>query len=196
MARGSRARSVLAAMASAGAPGRLTSPAGSQMTARTRSRPPSLAAHNPQIAPSQGSGECRGGSPTADWDRRARRPCRSRSLPRRRRPARRSRARSSDRVDAAVAVARSTLADWCDRCRGRGSRSSHRSRRSRRSRSTGHRAGLRSEAFGPLESPCRGEASNHRKLRRSRAGVVSVAEKVRHDRIRCEPRRRTRVNHR
>jgi hypothetical protein len=32
---------------------------------------------------------------------------------------------------------------------------------------------------GPPSPPCKGEAANHRKLRRSRAGVVSVAEKAR-----------------
>ena len=32
---------------------------------------------------------------------------------------------------------------------------------------------------GPYEAALQGEASNHRELRRSRAGVVSVAEKAR-----------------
>ena len=36
---------------------------------------------------------------------------------------------------------------------------------------------------------------NHRKLRRLRAGVVSVAEKARCQRVRCATRRRTCVNH-
>jgi len=36
---------------------------------------------------------------------------------------------------------------------------------------------------------------NHRKLRRLRAGVVSVAEKARCQRVRCARRRRTCVNH-
>ena len=35
-----------------------------------------------------------------------------------------------------------------------------------------------------------GEAANHREVRRSRAGVVSVAEKARRERVRCGPRRR------
>ncbi len=39
-----------------------------------------------------------------------------------------------------------------------------------------------------------GEAPNHRKLRRSRAGVVSVAEKAPGDGVRCEPGRRARAN--
>jgi hypothetical protein len=34
-----------------------------------------------------------------------------------------------------------------------------------------------------------GEASNHRKLRRSRAGVVSVADKAHQECVRCESRR-------
>jgi retron-type reverse transcriptase len=40
-----------------------------------------------------------------------------------------------------------------------------------------------------------GEAANHRELRRSRAGVVSVAEKARHERVRCRSRRRAQANH-
>ena len=39
------------------------------------------------------------------------------------------------------------------------------------------------------------ESPNHCKLRRSRAGVVSVAEKARQERVRCATRRRTCVNH-
>jgi len=44
---------------------------------------------------------------------------------------------------------------------------------------------------GPTEPALQGEAPNHRELRRSKAGVVSVAEKAREQRVRCEPRRRT-----
>ncbi len=40
-----------------------------------------------------------------------------------------------------------------------------------------------------------GEAPNHRKLRRSRAGVVSVAEKAGFEPVRWEPRRRAEANH-
>jgi hypothetical protein len=40
-----------------------------------------------------------------------------------------------------------------------------------------------------------GEVANHRKLLRSRAVVVSVAEKARRERVRWEPGRRTRVIH-
>lgn len=40
-----------------------------------------------------------------------------------------------------------------------------------------------------------GEAPNHRKLRRSRAGVVSVAEKAGFEPVRYEPRRRAKANH-
>jgi hypothetical protein len=32
-----------------------------------------------------------------------------------------------------------------------------------------------------------GEAANHRKVRRSRAGVLSVAEKARFERVGCGP---------
>ena len=47
---------------------------------------------------------------------------------------------------------------------------------------------------GPSGIALQGEVPNHRKLRRSRAGVVSVAEKARRERVRCEPRRRARAN--
>lgn len=40
-----------------------------------------------------------------------------------------------------------------------------------------------------------GEAANHRKVRRLRAGVLSVAEKARRERVRCGPRRRAEANH-
>ena len=40
-----------------------------------------------------------------------------------------------------------------------------------------------------------GEVPNHPTLRRSRAGVVSSREKAHHQCVRCEPRRRTQVNH-
>ncbi len=41
----------------------------------------------------------------------------------------------------------------------------------------------------PLRAAFQEEASNHRKLRRSRAGVVSVTEKAEHDSVRCVSRR-------
>jgi hypothetical protein len=43
----------------------------------------------------------------------------------------------------------------------------------------------------PSVAALQGEAANHRKLRRSRAGVVSVAETARRERVRCDLRRRT-----
>ena len=42
----------------------------------------------------------------------------------------------------------------------------------------------------PSAVALQGEAANHRELRRSRAGVVSVAEKARCQRVRCGSRRR------
>ena len=48
---------------------------------------------------------------------------------------------------------------------------------------------------GPSGAALQGEASNHRKVRRSRAGVLSVAEKAGQDPVRCEPRRRAKANH-
>ena len=47
----------------------------------------------------------------------------------------------------------------------------------------------------PSAAALQGEAANHRKLRRSRAGVVSVADKAHYQCVRCGPGRRTRVNH-
>lgn len=47
----------------------------------------------------------------------------------------------------------------------------------------------------PSAVALQGEAANHRELRRSRAGVVSVAEKARCQRVRCGSRRRAQANH-
>jgi RNA-directed DNA polymerase len=47
----------------------------------------------------------------------------------------------------------------------------------------------------PLETAIQVEVSNHRKLRRLKAGVVSVTEKARQDSVRYVSRRRTQVNH-
>jgi len=46
----------------------------------------------------------------------------------------------------------------------------------------------------PLGADLQGQAPNHLKLRRLRAGVVSVKEKVRRDRVRWESGRRTQAN--
>ena len=48
---------------------------------------------------------------------------------------------------------------------------------------------------GPPVAALQGEAANHRKLRRSRAGVVSVAETARRERVRYGSRRRAEANH-
>ena len=48
----------------------------------------------------------------------------------------------------------------------------------------------------PSAVALQGEAANYRELRRSRAGVVSVAEKARLERVRCGSRRRAEANHR
>jgi RNA-directed DNA polymerase len=47
----------------------------------------------------------------------------------------------------------------------------------------------------PSAVALQGEAANHRELRRLRAGVVSVAEKARCQRVRCGSRRRAQANH-
>ena len=48
----------------------------------------------------------------------------------------------------------------------------------------------------PFAAVLQGEAANHREVRRSRAGVLSVAEKARSQRVRCRLRRRAGANHR
>ena len=48
----------------------------------------------------------------------------------------------------------------------------------------------------PSAVALQGEIANHREVRRSRAGVLSVAEKARHQRVRCGSRRRAKANHR
>jgi hypothetical protein len=48
---------------------------------------------------------------------------------------------------------------------------------------------------GPPVAALQGEAANHRKLRRSRAGEESVADTARRERVRCESRRRAEANH-
>jgi hypothetical protein len=48
----------------------------------------------------------------------------------------------------------------------------------------------------PFAVALQGEIANHREVRRSRAGVLSVAEKARLERVRCGSRRRAKANHR
>jgi RNA-directed DNA polymerase len=48
----------------------------------------------------------------------------------------------------------------------------------------------------PSAVALQGEAANHREVRRSRAGVLSVAETARYQRVRCGSRRRAQANHR
>jgi hypothetical protein len=45
----------------------------------------------------------------------------------------------------------------------------------------------------PFAVALQGEAANHREVRRSRAGVLSVAEKARCQRVRCGSRRRAKA---
>ena len=45
----------------------------------------------------------------------------------------------------------------------------------------------------PFAAALQGEAANHREVRRSRAGVLSVAEKARYQRVRCGSRRRAKA---
>src|SRR6266511_4025404 len=69
-------------------------------------------------------------------------------------------------------------------------------RRDRCSRSDPTDAGCIRDGGWPSEAALQGEASNHRELRRLRAGVVSVMEKAHKECVRYEPGRRTQVNHR
>jgi hypothetical protein len=48
-------------------------------------------------------------------------------------------------------------------------------------------------AWWPFAVALQGEAANHREVRRSRAGVLSVAEKARCQRVRCGSRRRAKA---
>jgi len=73
-----------------------------------------------------------------------------------------------------------------DRCR----------RRFRRMRSCMRDEGARPLVWWSFAVALQGEAANHREVRRSRAGVLSVAEKARCQRVRCGSRRRARANHR
>jgi hypothetical protein len=73
-----------------------------------------------------------------------------------------------------------------DRCR----RSMHRRRCCTRD------GGAGSLVWWPFAVALQGEIANHREVRRSRAGVLSVAEKARCQRVRCGSRRRARANHR
>jgi hypothetical protein len=73
-----------------------------------------------------------------------------------------------------------------DRCR----RSMHRMRCCTRDE------GARLYAWWPFAVALQGVIANHREVRRSRAGVLSVAEKARCQRVRCRSRRRAQANHR
>ena len=48
-------------------------------------------------------------------------------------------------------------------------------------------------AWWPFAVALQGEAANHREVRRSRAGVLSVADKARCQRVRCGSRRRAKA---
>src|SRR5215204_943093 len=71
-----------------------------------------------------------------------------------------------------------------------------RTRRKERSKSNQPEACRIGDGGRSSDAALQGEASNHLTLRRSRAGVVNSEEKAHHKCVRCEPRRRTQVNHR
>jgi hypothetical protein len=56
--------------------------------------------------------------------------------------------------------------------------------------------GARASVGWPVAAVVQAEAANHREVRRSRAGVLSVAEKARLERVRYGSRRRAKANHR
>ena len=93
------------------------------------------------------------------------------------------------RLDKQVREAGFRLIRYCDDCVTR----MHRRDRCRRSSYQMQRCAK--DGGRSSEVALQGEASNHRKLRRSRAGVVSVAEKAGFEPVRCEPRRRAKANH-
>ena len=70
-----------------------------------------------------------------------------------------------------------------DRCR----------RRYRRMRCCTRDEGAGPMVWWPFAVALQGEAANHREVRRSRAGVLSVAEKARCQRVRCGSRRRAKA---
>ena len=70
-----------------------------------------------------------------------------------------------------------------DRCR----------RRYRRMRCCMRDEGARLMVWRPFAVALQGEAANHREVRRSRAGVLSVAEKACCQRVRCGSRRRAKA---
>ena len=70
-----------------------------------------------------------------------------------------------------------------DRCR----------RRDRRKRCCTRDEGAGPVVWWPFAVALQGEAANHREVRRSRAGVLSVAETARYQRVRCGSRRRAKA---
>ena len=66
-------------------------------------------------------------------------------------------------------------------------------RRYRRMRCCTRDEGARLNVWWPFVAALQGEAANHREVRRSRAGVLSVAEKARCQRVRCGSRRRAKA---
>ena len=66
-------------------------------------------------------------------------------------------------------------------------------RRYRRMRCCTRDEGAGLNVWWPFAAALQGEAANHREVRRSRAGVLSVAEKARCQRVRCGSRRRAKA---
>ena len=110
-----------------------------------------------------------------------------------------------DRRFEAVWTSRTQTQRWRDRAKGRPSYRMIRyaddcvprtlkevrcRRRYRRMRCCMRDEGARPKAWWPFAVALQGEAANHREVRRSRAGVLSVAEKARCQRVRCGSRRR------
>ena len=98
--------------------------------------------------------------------------------------------------DEKMARAGFALTRYADDCVQRTLKEDRCRRRYRRMRCCTRDEGARLYAWWPFAVALQGEVANHREVRRSRAGVLSVAEKACCQRVRCRSRRRAQANHR
>ena len=95
--------------------------------------------------------------------------------------------------DQRMAEAGFALTRYADDCVPRTLKEDRCRRRYRRMRCCTRDEGARPMVWWPSAVALQGEAANHREVRRSRAGVLSVAEKARCQRVRCGSRRRAKA---
>jgi RNA-directed DNA polymerase len=103
------------------------------------------------------------------------------------------------RLDQAWQAARpraGTLVRYADDCVPRTLKEDRCRRRYRRMRCCTGDEGAGPMVWWPFAVALQGEIANHREVRRSRAGVLSVAETARCQRVRCGSRKRAKANHR